>query len=181
MTQIFIPGALVTSRDGFVGTVIEQSRRGSVLCQWLNSVADDDLSHLRGFAAADLVSCGGVSGSIAASGRSLPAAAAPLPRGRQCGTCGAGRPHVPVRRRQALRIGRHRRSPGRWHEYEIRAAGRVFSFPRPAVRRSRAPLIWCYWRRMGGACRTDRTPAVASAVRPPALRGQQKKAPRYRR
>jgi hypothetical protein len=59
VTQIFIPGALVTSRDGFVGTVVEQSRRGSVLCQWLNSVADDDLSHLRGFAAADLASCGG--------------------------------------------------------------------------------------------------------------------------
>jgi hypothetical protein len=49
------------SRDGFVGTVIEQSRRGSVLCQWLNSVADDDLSIylISAFAAADLVSCGG--------------------------------------------------------------------------------------------------------------------------
>jgi hypothetical protein len=33
--QIFIPGALVTSNDGFVGTVLEQIRRGGVLCQWL--------------------------------------------------------------------------------------------------------------------------------------------------
>jgi hypothetical protein len=52
--------ALVTDNDGFVGTVLEQSRRGGVLCQWLDVEPDDYLTHLRGFPAADLCSVGGV-------------------------------------------------------------------------------------------------------------------------
>jgi hypothetical protein len=57
---IFVRGTVVTARGGaWTGTVLEQTRRGNVLCQASDIEPDDLLSHLGWFPASDLRSVGG--------------------------------------------------------------------------------------------------------------------------